>query len=449
MTNPTPHGQVPEAAPQQADNLTADVVEKMISNTWDHFGDVLPTLKAISRGDWYWGANQRCKYIEIRIDTRDGGCFLFDSKGVRISPEQFAHQSHQMGKMDPWPHRNALDAAPSAKFKVGDLVTKTKGSQWTGRVVGTYSATLTPEGYAVESSTERGSVQIYPAAALELVQEAQAEQSAVTSESGTPPAEQQAAPKAAPTRTALPEGWTDCTIEFGNDGPEVVAYGPKRMMNRLAKWLGKYFAQVIADAAPKAAPVVWLSSKQLRGVTALHGQYLPFRRQPEGRFDTPVYLEQAAHKAAPGEWTEQDALGILNQLSDGPFGQSDVDDALDFMRLVDAARRDKAAPQQEAQEPAAWQGVHDQTDLYYTKPVQADVRPLYAAPQPSTTAQSADSVQEDAARYRFLAGHCRSTSEHWGGRWSIVVDGPAPKSHDSEDDFDEAVDAALAAQGGK
>ena len=71
--------------------------------------------------------------------------------------------------------------------------------------------------------------------------------------SPTPPVEQQA-PKAAPTRTALPEGWTDCTIEFGNDGPEVVAYGPKRMMIRLAKWLGKYFAQVIAEAAPKAAP---------------------------------------------------------------------------------------------------------------------------------------------------------------------------------------------------
>lgn len=54
----------------------------------------------------------------------------------------------------------------------------------------------------------------------------------------------------------------------------------------------------------------------------------------------------------------------------------------------------------------------------------------------------ADSALEDAARYRFLAAHCRSTSEHWGGRWSIVVEGPAPKSHDSEDDFDEAVDAA-------
>lgn len=186
----------PEGAPQQEGNLTTEVVEKMISNTWDHFGDILPTLKAISRGEWYWGANQRCKYIEIRIDTRDGGCLLFDSKRVRISPEQFAHQSYQVGKMDPWPHRNALDAAPAAKFKVGDLVTKAKGSQWTGRVVGTYSTTLTPEGYAVESSTERGSVQIYPAAALELVQEERAEPSAITSESGTPPAEPRAQPGA-------------------------------------------------------------------------------------------------------------------------------------------------------------------------------------------------------------------------------------------------------------
>ena len=41
-----------------------------------------------------------------------------------------------------------------------------------------------------------------------------------------------------------------------------------------------------------------------------------------------------------------------------------------------------------------------------------------------------------------LAAHCRSTTEHWGGRWSIVVEGPAPESHDSEDDFDAAIDAA-------
>ena len=54
------------------------------------------------------------------------------------------------------------------KFKLGDYVAKTSGSQWSGRIVGEYSTELTPEGYAVESSTEHGSVQIYPAKALEL-----------------------------------------------------------------------------------------------------------------------------------------------------------------------------------------------------------------------------------------------------------------------------------------
>ena len=123
----------PEAAPQQATSPTADVVEKMISNTWDHFGDILPTLKAISRGEWYWGANQRCKYIEIRIDTRDGGCLLFDSQRLRISPEQFAHQSYQVGKMDPWPHRNALgDTAPqpSPTAQADSVLEDAGGANW-------------------------------------------------------------------------------------------------------------------------------------------------------------------------------------------------------------------------------------------------------------------------------------------------------------------------------
>lgn len=55
------------------------------------------------------------------------------------------------------------------KFSLGDSVRKIKGSSWSGKVVGTYSTSLTPEGYAVESSTETGSVQIYPAAALEAI----------------------------------------------------------------------------------------------------------------------------------------------------------------------------------------------------------------------------------------------------------------------------------------
>lgn len=56
--------------------------------------------------------------------------------------------------------------APKRKFIIGDRVTKTSGSSWTGRVVGFYSTELTPIGYCVESETETGSVQIYPERAL-------------------------------------------------------------------------------------------------------------------------------------------------------------------------------------------------------------------------------------------------------------------------------------------
>ena len=97
-----------------------------------------------------------------------------------------------------------------------------------------------------------------------------------------------------------PSGWTDCTIEFGNDGPEVVAYGPKRMMTRLAKWLGKYFAQVIADAATKAAPqqeaqepVAWLNPWRADQVTTDYDAY--------GERGIPLY---AAPQPAPAPLSE-------------------------------------------------------------------------------------------------------------------------------------------------
>ena len=184
---------------------------------------------------------------------------------------------------------------------------------------------------------------------------------------------------------------------------------------------------------------------------------------------SPPAEQQAAPKAAPGEQFDPEGFRawVLRNLPDDTIIGSSAWWA-DHLTTW-AQRFMTAAPQQEAQEPAAWR----LTNTAYRKPKyeyfehksHAEVRqeqfnqsvddgglhnltPLYTAPQPAPAPLS-DDVVKDAARYRFLAGHCRSTSEHWGGRWSIVVDGPAPKSHDSEDDFDEAVDAALAAQGGK
>lgn len=57
---------------------------------------------------------------------------------------------------------------PLGWLRLGTMVKKTKGSNWHGKVVGFYSTELTPRGYCVESYYEKGSVQLYPEAALEL-----------------------------------------------------------------------------------------------------------------------------------------------------------------------------------------------------------------------------------------------------------------------------------------
>jgi len=51
-------------------------------------------------------------------------------------------------------------------FGLGARVRKRGGADWEGRVVGFYSTSLAPEGYAVESRHHSGSTQIYPRAAL-------------------------------------------------------------------------------------------------------------------------------------------------------------------------------------------------------------------------------------------------------------------------------------------
>jgi len=54
------------------------------------------------------------------------------------------------------------------KFQMGDRVKKKSGSEWVGKIVGTYATDQNPEGYAVESCAHANSVQIYPATALEI-----------------------------------------------------------------------------------------------------------------------------------------------------------------------------------------------------------------------------------------------------------------------------------------
>jgi hypothetical protein len=55
------------------------------------------------------------------------------------------------------------------KYKMGDRVQKISGGNWHGHVVGFYSTSLTPIGYAIESEREEGSVQLYPEKAIEII----------------------------------------------------------------------------------------------------------------------------------------------------------------------------------------------------------------------------------------------------------------------------------------
>lgn len=69
-----------------------EVLEKIARNEWDHVQQFFKVFDALTRGEWTWTANSRCKYVELRIDMRDGGCIIKDREGVRISAEQLAYQ---------------------------------------------------------------------------------------------------------------------------------------------------------------------------------------------------------------------------------------------------------------------------------------------------------------------------------------------------------------------
>lgn len=103
----------------------------------------------------------------IKKDVSDGTLAFFDSE----DEAQRAKRRHPGADYKRVEYYRApiAQTAPQGKFRMGDLVRKTSGSEWQGRICGTYSTALTPEGYAVESEAHAGSVQIYPAKALEAV----------------------------------------------------------------------------------------------------------------------------------------------------------------------------------------------------------------------------------------------------------------------------------------
>jgi len=65
---------------------------KIEQNIWDHLDDFLKTFNNMKTHNWSWARNSECKYVNLRIDMRDGGCIIMNKDGERISPERLAWQ---------------------------------------------------------------------------------------------------------------------------------------------------------------------------------------------------------------------------------------------------------------------------------------------------------------------------------------------------------------------
>lgn len=50
-------------------------------------------VKVLSDPAWQWYLNNRCKYLNLRVDMRDGGCLIKDRHGKTITLEQLKAQA--------------------------------------------------------------------------------------------------------------------------------------------------------------------------------------------------------------------------------------------------------------------------------------------------------------------------------------------------------------------
>lgn len=65
--------------------------EMVASNKWhsgsELYANIRELVRLIADEEWRWSMNPECKYIDIRIDMRDGGHVLTNRSGNRISIE--------------------------------------------------------------------------------------------------------------------------------------------------------------------------------------------------------------------------------------------------------------------------------------------------------------------------------------------------------------------------
>lgn len=70
-------------------NSSIPFKEKEEKNIWDSIQDFLDIL---NDKDWKWTKNPKYKYVNLRIDMRDGGCIFMDDDRKRVDPSEIKYQ---------------------------------------------------------------------------------------------------------------------------------------------------------------------------------------------------------------------------------------------------------------------------------------------------------------------------------------------------------------------
>ena len=120
--------------------------------------------------------------------------------------------------------------------------------------------------------------------------------------------------KAKTSGVVLPDGWVQLTIEHEPGYPEDVAFGPQRMMDRLKKWLDRYFEMRLNSSTTSAgderatlsAFTAWGESIGLRPALQTVGELKAFKAGAEWKaraaLSAPSHGEQV--RVVPVEPTE-------------------------------------------------------------------------------------------------------------------------------------------------
>ena len=78
------------------------------------------------------------------------------------------------------------------------------------------------------------------------------------------------APQAPAAPSGLPSGWVPCILTHDGQHPEEVAYGPQIMMDRLKKWLGRYFELLAQKVLAEPVQAEMLAALQAVAMDVVH-----------------------------------------------------------------------------------------------------------------------------------------------------------------------------------